>query len=117
MSEMIEFTVFDSEGNIARDGACSLDDVLLQPNYDLGENVIEGKVADRLAYKVIIPKGAAPYLRERSAEDAEAQRAKFVFAQPVNPIDLVIELLKAKDIAVTDEDVAAAEDAVRANQP
>ncbi len=116
MSDLIKFTVFDSEGNIARDGACSLDDVLLQPNYDLGENVIEGKAPDRLAYKVIIPKGAAPYLRERSAEDAAAQRAKFTFIQPVDTVALVTELLKANGIAVTDEQIAAAEAAVRASQ-
>lgn len=109
MSDLIQFTVFDSDGNIARDGSCSIDDVLLQPNYDLGENVLEGKAPDRLAYKVIIPDKEAPYLRERSQEDADAQRAKFTFYPAASPVDVVVELLKAKGIAVSDAEVAAAQ--------
>jgi hypothetical protein len=114
MSEMIDFTVFDGDGNIIRDGQCPPDDIILQPNPDLGESVVDGRAPDRLAYKVIIPKnGAIPYLRARSKEDAESQRAKFSFTRRADPVTVMLELLKARGQAVSTDELAAAKTAAK----
>jgi hypothetical protein len=117
MIEMIDFTIFDVDGNIIRDGSCPLDDALLQPNLDIGENVIEGKAPDRLAYHVIIPaNGARPYLRAMSKEDAAARRAKFTFTRQADPVTVMLELLKVRGQAVSTDELASAKAAASANQ-
>lgn len=108
MNALIPFTVYDADGNPLRWGYCSEDDIILQPDPDAGEGVIDSYAGDQWTHKVIIPKnGAIPYLRERSAEDAAAIKATFMPKPRVSDSAAAVAALMAKGI-ITKADLEAA---------
>jgi hypothetical protein len=105
------FTLGPSPQPVLRAGYCPAD--LVAKQAQAGEGVIEGVLGDYITDQVILPTNGAPYLRRRSAVSIAERTAMLRFTPSPDRLTLLLDVLKAKGMTITEEDLTAARDRLR----